>query len=92
MTFGSSLLYTGLLAPLLMAVVWLIQRRTGDAGIVDVVWSGALGIAALVAALDGPGDITRRLIVGAIAGLWSQCCSLQTLLLQVWHSHQPQHL
>jgi len=62
---------TALLACALMSIIWLIQMRTGDAGIVDVVWSGALGIAAVVAAVWSSGHPTRRVIVGVIAGVWS---------------------
>lgn len=71
MTFISSLGYTGLCASVAMLVAWLIQRRTGDAGIVDVVWSASLGVAAIVAAVTGPGDPTRRIIIGLIASVWS---------------------
>lgn len=71
MTFEASLLYTAVAASLVMVLAWLIQRRTGDAGIVDVVWAASLGVAALVAATTGPGDAIRRIVIGVIAGGWS---------------------
>jgi len=70
---------TDLIAPALgLALVtpvlvwaWLRQRRTANAGVVDPIWSGAIGVLALgyALALDGWGP--RQSIVGAIAGVWS---------------------
>jgi steroid 5-alpha reductase family enzyme len=71
MSFETALVTTAASASLLMVIAWLIQRRTGDAGIVDVIWAGSLGAAALAAAYFGPGDMTRRLVVASIAGIWS---------------------
>jgi steroid 5-alpha reductase family enzyme len=53
-----------------MVALWLVQRRTGNAGIVDAGWAGGLGSLALVYALGGPGDPTRRALVGLLGGLW----------------------
>jgi steroid 5-alpha reductase family enzyme len=50
-------------ASLAMAAVWLVQRRTGNAGWVDVVWSFGLGASALVHALVLDGWLPRRLLV-----------------------------
>lgn len=71
MTLLQTTVGAALLACVLMSIIWLIQRHTGDAGIVDVAWSGALGIAAIVAAVWSSGHPTRRVIVGMIAGVWS---------------------
>jgi len=57
-------------ACLLMAVLWLIQRRTGNAGIVDAGWAGGIGALAVVFALGGAGDPTRRALAGFLGGLW----------------------
>lgn len=56
---------------LLMFVLWLIQRRTGDAGIVDAGWSAGLGAAALFFAWTSGGDPERRLVLAICAGIWS---------------------
>lgn len=63
---------TGLgVALLLMFGLWVLHLRLGNAGVVDVGWTVSIGVQALVAALMGPGDLTRRLIVGAVGVLWS---------------------
>ena len=59
---------------LAMAFAWLVQRRAGNAGWVDVIWSFALGIAGLVYALFPlqAGMPTRQQwLIAAAAGIWS---------------------
>ncbi|MFG0259372.1 MAG: DUF1295 domain-containing protein [Phycisphaerales bacterium JB041] len=53
-----------------MIVLWLIQLRTRDAGVVDVGWAACLGASAVVAGLTGDGDPVRRALIAAIGGLW----------------------
>ncbi len=55
-------------ASLLFAALWLVQRRTGDAGIVDVGWSLSLGAMAAFYALVLDADPARRALVAALAG------------------------
>jgi steroid 5-alpha reductase family enzyme len=54
-----------------MAVLWLVQRRTGDAAVVDVGWSLSVGLLAVAVALAGPGDPARRLLMAALVGAWA---------------------
>jgi steroid 5-alpha reductase family enzyme len=54
-----------------MLVTWFVQRQSGNAGIVDLVWTVAVGLASLLYACLGSGDPTRRLLVALFAGLWS---------------------
>lgn len=55
-----------------MAVLWLVQRRTGDAGIVDLAWGLGVGIlAAVFAGFSFDGDLVRRWVVGGCALLWA---------------------
>lgn len=58
-------------AAAVMFVLWLVQRRTGNAGIVDVGWAAMLGVLAIFYGfvLDGP--MPRRAIVTAMAAVWS---------------------
>jgi steroid 5-alpha reductase family enzyme len=60
-----------LLMAAVMAVLWLVQRATRDAGVVDVGWAGGLGALAVLYAFFAPGDPGRRLLVGVLAGVWS---------------------
>jgi steroid 5-alpha reductase family enzyme len=52
--------------------LWLVQRRTNDAGIVDLGWTASLGLLALLyaVALDD-GLVVRRWLVGILAAVWS---------------------
>lgn len=62
----------GLVAALvLMFALWLLHLRLRNAAVVDVGWTIAIGLQALVAGLIGPGDPTRRAIVGTVGVLWS---------------------
>lgn len=58
-------------ASALMALVWLVQRHTGDAGLVDVAWAGSVGALALAYCWHGAGLPERRLLAGLLGGLWS---------------------
>jgi steroid 5-alpha reductase family enzyme len=46
--------------PAAMALLWLRQRRTGNAGIVDAGWTAAVGGLIVTHALTGSGEATRR--------------------------------
>ncbi len=67
---GLFVLFTGL---------WLVQRRTNDAGVVDVGWAAGLGLLAALHAVVGAGPWERRLLVGAMATLWSLRLALHLL-------------
>ena len=54
-----------------MGVAWLRQRRTGNAGVVDVVWAGSLGVLAVLYACVADGWGPRRFLVALLAGVWS---------------------
>lgn len=54
-----------------MAVLWLIQRRTGDAGIVDPGWAFSLGLFAVLLASFGSAEPGRRWLLVLLCGAWS---------------------
>lgn len=55
----------------LMAGLWWVQRRTHNAGIVDIAWSFGTALCAVgFAALSANGDHWRRWAVALMAGLW----------------------
>lgn len=54
----------------LMFGLWLVQRRTRNAGIVDIAWSFGTGLMGVWFAWCADGDPARRWLVAALAGLW----------------------
>jgi steroid 5-alpha reductase family enzyme len=55
---------------LLMLVLWEVQRRTGNAGIVDVGWAASIAGLAIFFAIAGDGHPQRRILVAAMTGTW----------------------
>ncbi|MBV5263850.1 DUF1295 domain-containing protein [Pinisolibacter aquiterrae] len=53
-----------------MVVAWAVRMRTGSSGWIDTIWSVAVGLVGLVAALGAAGGGRRWLIAGLIA-VWS---------------------
>jgi len=61
-------------APLALGSVflaWLVFLKTDNAGWVDVSWALGLGALAVAFALAGPGDASRRLLLGLLGGTWA---------------------
>lgn len=54
-----------------MTALWLIQRTTGEADIVDFGWGTCVGIAAISFAIGAAGDPLRRIILATLVGAWS---------------------
>lgn len=54
-----------------MAGLWLLQRKTSDAGIVDVGWSSGIGLVTLYSAVLSPGWLPRRLLVATLGAVWA---------------------
>ena len=54
-----------------MTGLWAWQRRTHRTGSVDVVWAFCIGAQGLAAAALAGGWGTRRLLAGALIGLWA---------------------
>lgn len=53
-----------------MSALWLVQRRTHNAGIVDIAWSFGTAMCAIWFAWGAGGDVNRRILVALIAGIW----------------------
>lgn len=64
------LLLAWLGSALLMLALWLLQRRTRNAGLVDAGWAGSLGLIGLGYALFASGAWPHRLLAGAVASVW----------------------
>lgn len=57
---------------IVMALLWLLQYFTRNAGIVDVAWAFGTGILAVWLASSGQADVPERgFLIAALAGLWS---------------------
>lgn len=66
----STMIVAVLLLVSAMSVAWAVRMRTGSSGWIDTIWSAAVGLAGLVAALGAAGGGRRWLIAGLIV-LWS---------------------
>ena len=58
-------------AAVLMTAIWLLQRRTGDAGIVDVAWAAGVGLLSALFAYGADGLPERRWIIATLALIWA---------------------
>ena len=54
-----------------MWLMWLLQLRTGNAGVVDAAWALSIGALAVLACTLGEGWRGRRLAIALVMGLWS---------------------
>ena len=71
-----------------MSVLFLIQRRTDNAGIVDFGWSSGIGLLAILFCVLGEGDIVRRVLAGVFGCVWSVRLSSYIFFHRVWR--QPE--
>jgi len=55
----------------IMALLWLVQKRMGDAGIVDVVWALGVGVLSMFYSALTDGLPERRVLIAILAGTWS---------------------
>ncbi len=78
-TLLAPLLQVWLVAALVMAAVWWIQKRTRNAGFVDVAWAALLGTAALYYGLIADGALLSRVIVAVLAAAWGFRLALHLL-------------
>ena len=55
----------------LMAILWLVQRRTGNAGIVDAGWAASIGLLSIFFVNTSGGYLPRRVLVATLIGIWA---------------------
>lgn len=68
------------LSATVMFALWLVQRRTKDAGIVDIGWAATLAGLALLYATLGDAPPARRLLIGTMGFLWGARLALHLLI------------
>jgi steroid 5-alpha reductase family enzyme len=69
--FGPMLLNGFIGAFILFSILWIIQVLRNDAGVVDIGWTAGVGAMAVYAAIVGEGWLPRRILIGAMGGIWS---------------------
>ncbi len=62
-----------------MALLWLLQLRTRNAGVVDVGWAFGVGAMAVLAATCSTGWSGRRMAIAVVMGIWSARLGLYLL-------------
>ena len=79
-------------ASIVMLTLWWLQRRTGDAGVVDVGWAASLGAAAVFCGLLGDGNPWRRGLIALMGGAWGFRLALHLLWDRVlWGSEDGRY-
>ncbi|NUN71050.1 MAG: DUF1295 domain-containing protein [Bacteroidetes bacterium] len=71
----------------MMCLLWLIYRLTGKPMIVDAGWGFALALIGIFYAFIGEGDLTRRIILGVMTGIWGIRLGSYLLVTRVIGSH-----
>ncbi|MHC5064655.1 MAG: DUF1295 domain-containing protein [Planctomycetota bacterium] len=66
-----------------MLILWLIQLRTRDAGIVDFGWAASIGSLAILLAWNGSGSDLQRILGGCLGGIWGIRLALHILFDRV---------
>ncbi|NNJ71110.1 MAG: DUF1295 domain-containing protein [Kiritimatiellales bacterium] len=56
---------------IVFTILWTIQVIRKDAGLVDIGWTAGVGAMAVYAAVIGEGWLPRRILLGAMGGIWS---------------------
>ncbi|MFH1999642.1 MAG: DUF1295 domain-containing protein [Planctomycetota bacterium] len=68
--YSMALISWGVMA-IVMTALYFVQRKTRNAGIVDVGWAFGVGVIAVFYAVCADGDGVRRLILALLACAWS---------------------
>ena len=72
MSLGEAIVIAWACMAAVMGMLWLVQRRSADASIVDVGWAFGTGaVAVALVALTSGGDPMRRWLAAAMVAAWS---------------------
>ncbi len=83
LTPGTQLLIGALIVSLMMTALWLVQRKTRNAGIVDVGWAAGIGVLGIFFVATSEGWLNRRILVGVLIGAWSARLAIYLLFDRV---------
>lgn len=87
--YFSPMLLHGLLgAFIVFTLLWIVQVVRRDAGVVDIGWTAGVGAMAVYAALIGTGWLPRRMLLGAMGGIWALRLVLYILKDRVLREHE----
>ena len=74
-----------------MVIFWTVQRQTGNAGVVDVVWSASVGVLGILYGL-WPSDSTwLRFLAATMIALWSLRLTLYLFFRVVGHPEEGRY-
>lgn len=74
-----------------MSTLWLVQRKTRNAGIVDVAWAAVIGVLGLFFAATSGGFAPRRLLAAALIGVWSARLTVYLYVRVVGHPEEGRY-
>jgi steroid 5-alpha reductase family enzyme len=78
-SLAAQFLLAAALAAVWMLLLWLVQRATGNAGVVDAGWAAAVGGLGVLFALTTDAPTARRLLVAGMYGTWGLRLALYIL-------------
>lgn len=76
----------------LMILLWQVQRKTGNAGIVDVAWAGAVGGIGVLYAIWPAGIGWLRALAAIMIGLWSMRLTIYLFKRVVGHPEEGRYV
>jgi steroid 5-alpha reductase family enzyme len=79
---------------LLMAIAWMVQRRTGNSGWVDTIWTFSVGLVGAGSALwpiDGTAPGARQWLVATLVAIWSLRLGLHVAARTAGISDDPRY-